>query len=190
MTAIDHSARAHSPIGGSVVKRISQRSGLTAEEVRHWLGYDPVTGQFIWKRMSSRKKPPGSTAGWADGHGYIGIRLLGVCHAAHRLAWLWMTGTWPKFEIDHINSDPSDNRWANLRDATHAQNLANRKGPASHNKHGTKCVWWDGRRKRWRAAIVKEGRAEHLGYFTSQESARAAYNLVAPVVHGQFARTS
>jgi len=36
-----------------------------------------------------------------------------------------MTGQWPKEYIDHKNRKRDDNRWCNLREATHSQNYVN-----------------------------------------------------------------
>lgn len=54
--------------------------------------------------------------------------IHGYHYKASRLAWLYMTGEWPKYEMDHINHVKDDNRWVNLRDVTPAENCANRTG--------------------------------------------------------------
>lgn len=36
---------------------------------------------------------------------------------AHDLAYLYMTGEWPKSPIVHLNGDKSDNRWVNLKES-------------------------------------------------------------------------
>jgi hypothetical protein len=63
-------------------------------------------------------------------------------YLGHRLAWLYMVGVWPDDEIDHWNRDPSDNRFTNLRDATHAKNGFN-SGKRSNNSSGRKGVSLD-----------------------------------------------
>jgi HNH endonuclease len=40
-----------------------------------------------------------------------------------------MTGQWPEFEIDHINRDKQDDRWANLREVTRSNQMRNRHIP-------------------------------------------------------------
>lgn len=43
-----------------------------------------------------------------------------------RLAFLYMTGHWPEWDVDHKNRKRGDDRWKNLREATRSQNLRNR----------------------------------------------------------------
>jgi hypothetical protein len=49
-------------------------------------------------------------------------------YSAHRLAWFYVHGKWPQSGIDHRNGDIGDNRIENLREATQAQNCANKRG--------------------------------------------------------------
>lgn len=166
---------------------MTRRAKLTAEELRYWLDYNPSTGFFTW-RNNYHKSRVGERAGYDDGHGYIGIRVGGACHAAHRLAWLWMTGEWPNPEIDHRNSVRTDNRWCNLREATRGQNSVNMATPRSHSKSRIKGVWWDKYRLKWRSVIRVSKKTIILGYFDDAEAARAAYNAASAKMHGEFGR--
>lgn len=108
-------------------------------------------------------------------------------YAAHRLAWLIVTGRWPEHTIDHINGDPSDNRFCNLREATAAENLRHR-GIMKSNKSGVKGVHWFKQYNKWRAIIVARGKQIFLGHFDNIEDAKAAYRQAAVELHGEFAR--
>jgi hypothetical protein len=103
---------------------------LTAERLRELLHYDPDTGDFTW-RTARKRIPAGAIAGTVE-RGFRRITIGGGRHgprySAHRLAWLYMTGAWPNGYLDHINRDPDDNRFANLRLATNSQNQANTRG--------------------------------------------------------------
>jgi hypothetical protein len=151
------------------------------------LGYSPETGVFTWKAPR-----PKIQVGQVAGHlkknkGYIYIEINAKGYAAHRLAWFYMTGKWPKELIDHINRVKHDNRFCNLREATLSQNRANSK---TLNKHGLKGVrripWMKEGDRCWEAQMVHKGERIAIGCFHTKEEAHAAYCEHAKRVHGQF----
>lgn len=85
-------------------------------------------------------------------------------------------------QTDHVNGNKLDNRRANLRSATPAQNRANR-GKTVRNKTGLKGVGTY-RNGKYRAVLGKK----HLGYFDTPEAAHNAYVEAAKEIHGDFAR--
>lgn len=95
----------------------------TSSQLKESVHYDPKTGLFSRKWKT---RPTFENIGSRKKHGYIMFQVNGHRDYAHRFAWLYMTGKWPK-ELDHINGDRSDNRWLNLREATRFQNNGNRK---------------------------------------------------------------
>jgi hypothetical protein len=99
---------------------------LTQKQLKELLHYDPETGLFTWVRRPNGRVPVGSQAGSPNEEGYIRISVKGYRTTAHRLAWLFMTGGWPKGEIDHINRNKADNRFENLRDVPKSLNQYNR----------------------------------------------------------------
>jgi hypothetical protein len=88
--------------------------------------------------------------------------------------------------IDHMNGDGLDNRRANLRLATVAQNAWNSK--KRNSRSGYKGVWFAADKGLWRAAIVYHGRRIHLGYFKDKIAAAKAYDAAAIKYYKQFAR--
>jgi hypothetical protein len=88
--------------------------------------------------------------------------------------------------IDHINGNGLDNRRANLRLATVAQNAWNSK--KRNPRSGYKGVWFAAEKGLWRAAIVYHGRRIHLGYFKDKIAAAKAYDIAARKYYKQFAR--
>lgn len=146
---------------------------LTADKARSLLDYDPDTGLLRWKRPRGSSRP-----GWTAGtEGPRGYKTIGVCrkrYLVHRMAWLMMTGQWPRDQVDHINGCRSDNRWVNLREATNGQNQQNAILRRT-NKSGFRGVDWYKRDNRWRAQITHKGVSKTLGYFDRPEDAHAAY---------------
>jgi len=108
---------------------------------------------------------------------------------AHRLAVLYMTGSWPENLVDHADGDGLNNRWPNLRDADKSQNGANR-GADIRNKLGVKGVRRDPRSGKFSAAINKNGKQSYLGSYATAEEASRAYQAAAAEAFGIFARAS
>lgn len=98
----------------------------------------------------------------------------------------WLTGAGPGQVVDHINHFTLDNRRANLRVCTGAENLCNKKLPAN-NTSGYKGVVWRPNRKKWEASIQPRGRALFLGRFNDPWDAAQAYNAAALELFGAFA---
>ena len=148
---------------------------LTAEHLRELLHYDPLTGVFIWKAKVNRKSRVnlGEVAGGKIANGYWRIHVLNRTYKAHRLAWLYVHGRFPAKHIDHINRVKTDNRIANLREATPAENQQNR----SLNKNSTsgiRGVFWYSRDSLWGASIRYGKVLVALGKFAEKEEAAAA----------------
>jgi hypothetical protein len=164
----------------------------TAARLREVLDYDRATGVFLWRHRTDVRggwnaKCAGKVAGRLDSDGYRQIAVDGRRYAASKLAWVYVTGEWPAREVDHRNLDRADDRFENLRPATHAQNGANRGLPPT-NTSGRKGVHWNKKLKKWQAAIKVGKRRVHLGVFTDIEAAAAAYAAAARQHHGDFAR--
>ena len=102
---------------------------------------------------------------------YIHVhRLVGLCYV-------------PDFEpgsqniIDHIDNDPTNNHYTNLRWVTKRQNCQNLLG----NKSGTTTsrysgVSWKKREQRWAAQIRLDGKNKGLGTFKDELDAAKAYD--------------
>jgi hypothetical protein len=163
--------------------------GLTAERLRAVLEYEPTSGNWTWRRTTSNRAVAGRPAGKLGKIGYVRIGVDGHRYLAHRLAWLYMTGEWPSDEIDHKDTDGSNNRWNNLRAATSQQNKYNL-SINSRNKLGLKGVCFDPRKGRYRASIRIESRQKFLGYFESPDLAHEAYAAASRQHFGDFARTT
>ncbi|WP_177333758.1 HNH endonuclease signature motif containing protein [Pseudomonas sp. NBRC 111127] len=158
---------------------------LTHERLREQLSYDPETGEFRWA-VRKQKVKLGSIAGKVKKAGYVEIRIDLVSYQAHRLAWLYMTGKWPQGDIDHINRNPGDNRFENLREASRSQNLCN-VGALATSSTGVRGVDLHKASGKYRARIRVSGMRIELGLFATLDEARAAYAAARNTHHGRYA---
>lgn len=173
-------ARVPIPLGRSFGKGRS----LTPERLKELLHYDPETGMFTW-RVAMRGTRIGDVAR-CPSQGRVVVRVDRILYQAHRLAWFYVMGAWPKDVIDHKDGNPSNNRWENLREATQTQNMANMKRPAK-NSTGFKGV---GRHQgKYRAYIGYQGKFVHLGVFDEPAVAHEAYKAAAVKYYGEFANS-
>lgn len=161
---------------------------ITQAKLKSMLSYDPESGDFHWTAGATHASRIGKKAGskWKSCP-YLFIEINGKRYRAHRLAWLYMTGTWPKKLIDHEDTNQINNRWKNLREATNSQNGANSRPWKRKTLPKGVYQYRDGRF----AAQIKKDRKHHfLGYFLTPDEAHAAYVAAAERLHGKFARAA
>lgn len=168
---------------------------MTAKRLRQALDYDSNTGVFVWRHRPDQSQ--GTNTRWAGKPaGYQRredarrvIRVDGKLYLASRLAFLWVTGRWPRAEIDHKDTDSGNDRWDNLRPATSYQNRLNKR---ARSCTGIKGIWLDNRPNRWsnmwHASIMVNKTRYRLGTFNTKEQAAAAYDAASRALHGEFGR--
>lgn len=144
-------------------------------ELMQVLHYDPETGVFTRLRASSHAKPGPITAKPHKHNGYIEFWILGRLVKAHRLAFIFMTGSPPVGSVDHVDGDRANNRWANLRDVTNQVNCENRRSANANNKTGLLGVKHHKRTGRFEARIRSDGELKYIGIYDTAEAAHAAY---------------
>ena len=164
---------------------------ITAEYVRQLLDYHKETGSLIWKPRAAtmfsasetrsaewicknwNARHAGKVAGCVRNDGYCRIRIDYVLYYGHRVAWLIETGEWPLDELDHRFGTTGD-YLENLRPASHAQNMQNRR-TSQNNTSGHPGVSWSRLMSKWHAYVGYDSRREHLGFFDVFDDAVAAY---------------
>lgn len=143
---------------------------LTQERLKELFNYDPTTGVFTNRVHRSPNARKGWKAGCDKSHGYQVIRVDGTLYGAHRLAWLYVYGSFPEGVIDHINQDPLDNRISNLRDVEQVDNMRNMR-ILNTNKSGITGVSWDKANNKWRASINIGNKGVNLGRYSELNDA-------------------
>lgn len=157
----------------------------TQEVLKELLSYDLATGIFKWKKPLSPAVSVGDAAGSMNAKGYLNIKVQGRLYKAHRIAWLYVHGVIPKFQIDHINGDKSDNRISNLRLATNSENVQNVHEFRS-NATGFPGVTYYHRERKYVARVTCNGKTRSLGYYETPELAHAEYIREKRKVHSFF----
>lgn len=146
---------------------------ITQERLQSLLTYDPDTGELRNRVRRNARAPQGAKAGSLTTDGYISVMLEGKRYQAHRLIWLYMTGEWPPMEIDHINRDRQDNRWANLRVVSRLHNSWNTNGHAKA-KSSVKGVAYVSRSGKWQVQMRVRGQTHYIGVYDTIEEAAFA----------------
>jgi len=136
---------------------------LTQTRLKELLSYDPGTGIFVWRVYRNQIAKVGSRAGHINCHGYRHIIVDRKQYKASRLAWLYMEGYFPEYEVDHKDRVRDNNKWSNLLHKTPQCNSRNR-SVRSDNKTGVPGVSWHKRLKKWQASITIAPKIRvHLG---------------------------
>jgi len=131
--------------------------------------YNKETGIFTHKKKLGAKS--GAVSGCDNGYGYLRISHKKKSYYAHRLAWFFVYGETPTLQIDHINGIKSDNRIANLRLATNAENAWNKHNAQLNSTSNVIGVSWHKKAKKWQAFFKNK----YLGLFDSIEKAKEEY---------------
>lgn len=145
---------------------------MTEAELKSKLRYYPETGEVYYKdgwywRAIVRNK----------GKRYARLQMGGHRTSLARWIVLYMTGQWPEkgLVVDHIDGDPDNNKWDNLRVCTQGMNCRN-KHKSVLNTSGKVGVSWSSAEGRWIAQIGRGGKStsNRIGCFLLKRDAIAA----------------
>ena len=155
---------------------------ITQAELKQLVNYDPITGVFtLAKHRHGTTRKIGDVLGSVTKAGYLETGINRKRYYLHRLAYLYMTGKFPKDKIDHKNRNKADNSWDNLRCVTQQENMENNILPRKHGSLGYRGVHRYG--NKFRAKIVYKSKQIHLGAFDTAEEAAKAYLKAKPLIH-------
>ncbi len=157
---------------------------ITIGQLKQFLKYFPETGDFVWIAKPCRRINIGRVACYRRSEGYGVISLHRRRYRSGRLAWFYMMGVWPTGDIDHIDGNPRNDRFENLRDVSTAGNIQNQKIPHLRNVTGGYLgVSQPSHFRKYRARICVEGKTIWLGYHDTPEQAHQAYLEAKRAVH-------
>ena len=148
---------------------------ITQKLLKELLEYDQNTGVFKWKKRSARRfKSERSCMSWNTRYsnkiagcrsgGYFQISIFKKRIRTHVAAWIYINGSYPDGEIDHIDGDGKNNSISNLRDVSSAENSRNMATPVS-NTSGRVGVSYRKDKLKFRAFSSKNNKSVHIGYF-------------------------
>jgi hypothetical protein len=160
---------------------------ITQAELKEKLIYDSLSGIFWWKSNAIGRASLDNPAGSKDAKGYCRIMINRKMYLAHRLAWLYVNGVWPKSQIDHIDGNPLNNRYENLRECDSSQNICNSK-LRRDSKTGVKGVSWHSQAKKYNVRVCINGKRRSMGLFDDKEFAELVSIEARKKYHGEFAR--
>ena len=173
---------------GSRKDHVMAAKALPSSEVlRQLLRYEPETGKLFWlprgvASFDFSHDAVRLAAAWngrnagneaftcVSQDGYYNGKVFNTTVRAHRVAYAIFYGEWPANHIDHVDGDRLNNRIANLRDVTNAENCLNKAVRAS-SKTGINGVTWAKRERKWRVKIGVGGKKKEVGLFDDLSSA-------------------
>jgi len=177
---------------------MSENNGteLTKEYLHQRFSYFPIDiGRPLVYRENTRPMKKGDPCGTLN-HSYYKISLLGKSYLMHRVVWLYKNPSCYKYSevpplLDHINKNPQDNRYENLRPASYRLNNFNSKtrGKGASSFRGVSF-----NNNKWRGQLVRKGKKLEVSWFPPTDvgeiGAALAYDQAAFKEWGQDALSS
>ncbi len=152
---------------------------IPLDVLKEHLQYSPETGLFTWLKSTTRSIRIGDIAGHRGGNPpprkkTICISIGGTRVAAHRLAWLYMTGELPSQMVLHKDGNQHNKKWSNLSAGTRPDAMLRSKTIRQANTTGARGVFAEKRTGRYYAQGRFEGVTECLGSYDTIGEAEAA----------------
>ena len=146
---------------------------ITKEYLHQMFSYCPIdiARPLVNRENRGSRARRGGPVGTLGSHNYYRAIISGKPCLIHRLVWVYKHPGCYKYSevppiLDHINRNPQDNRYENLRSASYSLNNFNKKnglnGQGSSRYRG---VSWVLRQGKWRCKFVKGGKRYFLGCF-------------------------
>ncbi|KRR22171.1 hypothetical protein CQ13_30030 [Bradyrhizobium retamae] len=158
---------------------------ITQEELK--IRFEYRDGELYWKKPTVWGVKVGDKAGTLRKDGYVQVSIHKQLYLLHTLVWLWFTGEYV-LDLDHADTNKSNNRYENLREAGKSRNMFN-VARTKRNTSGYKGVSYCKQTGKWLAAICAYKKRKNLGRFDTALLAAQAYAVAAAELHLEYART-
>lgn len=150
--------------------------------IKSVLNYNPDTGVLTWKTRCEKDTKMlenfsvrairgfnSRFAGKEAGHilplgykkVYLSFKGKPLSLLSHHIAWVFMTGKFPKDLIDHKDRNPSNNSWENLREVSRTINNLNTK-VRKNSSTGVKGVSYRKKNCEWVVSFFIEGKPREI----------------------------
>lgn len=171
--------------------------------LREKFDYDSETGVLTHKPRAGitpgdkmfNTRYAGKSVGHPNTSGHLQVGVTGqdgryYLVLVHRINWALHTGAWPTSDLDHRDTDKSNNQFLNLRPCDGSGNRMNTT-VRSDNTTGFKGVTRASRGSpKYQAQLMDRGKRVYLGQFDDAKTAAHAYDAAANEHFGEFARTN
>ena len=144
-------------------------------------------GRLIWNEDRRANKVKGTLAGYLNPvTKYFLIRINNKGYKASHLIYIYHHGKDVQF-IDHIDGDTTNDRIENLRECNLQQNAYNRRAQINTSSQ-YKGVSFCKKLNKWECSLATNGKQKKIGMFKTEIDAAIAYDKIAKVIQGDFAR--
>jgi len=167
-----------------VLNFFPEKGEITRDMIEQAYTYDPKTGAFT-RNFSEGGEKAGAQAGCVNTQGYISLGYRKKHLLAHRVAYLFMEGKWPEKEVDHIDGDRKNNKWANLREATGSENGFNTR-LRKDNKTGVKGIRIYNNGTQYVSYIRAHHKTHYIGCYRDLKAAEKATREARQELHREF----
>ena len=154
---------------------MSENNGteITKEYLHQRFSYCPIdiARPLVYRENISAMARRGDPAGTLSTIGYYRVIISGKQFLIHRMVWLYKHPGCYKYSevpsvLDHINRNPQDNRYENLRPVSSSLNGFNKRNELNNQRSSRyRGVSWISDRDQWRSAFMKGRKLFFLGHF-------------------------
>lgn len=154
------------------------------DDIKKVLDYDKMTGSFTWRAVSKYHSGKRGKVAGCHSKGYVFININSKRYPAHKLAWLYIHKYLPDY-LDHINGNGEDNRIANLRECSHAENTRNHGKRTNNSGLPTGVRFMN---NGYQARVTYNNKQYHLGVYNTPQRAEDIYLQTRKILFGEYHR--